>query len=228
MRKCVRIWIIGLIVALFALPLIGHAEGEKQESVPTTALTNLLDKLSQELVALQGRIAEKDHPVLEKELGAAIGLLEELLDELGTPPAEGEEKAQFRQRLGKLDIALHRLIQVLERVVDPTAPSPEREKAKESLAELRTWVDGYLAGATVRMDPREAAEFERMARALLAEVVKTLAGNLRQAAPPEPSALGVLLHRLQGLVARLDQALVRTFGPRPLVPPSLSWDDGTL
>jgi hypothetical protein len=220
MRRTLGIGIVGLVLALVTLPLAVHAdEGRPEGAGPLPVLTNLLEKLNEELVTLQGRVAEADRPLLEKELTRAIDLLEKLLDELGTPPQSDEQKPSLKEELGKFDIALHRLIQVLKRVVAPAAPSPEREKAKETLAELRTWGDGYLAGATARMDPREAKEFERMTRTLLGKVAETLAGNLRQAAP-EPSALEVLLHRLQGLVARLDQVLVRTFGPRPLVPSS--------
>ncbi len=216
MRRTLGIWIVGLAVALVAFPPAVHAdEGRPDGAGPLPILTNLLEKLDEELVGLQGRVAEEDRPLVEKELAQAIELLEKLLNELGTPPQSDEQKPSLKEELGQLDRVLHRLLEVLETIVAPAGPSP----AKEAASELRTWVDGYVAGVTTRMDPREAREFEAMTRTLLGKVAETLTRGLHPTRPADPSPLEVLLHRLEGLVARLDQALVRTFGPRPVVSP---------
>jgi hypothetical protein len=220
MRRTLGIWAVGLVLALVTLPLAVHAdEGSPDGSGPLPVLTNLLGRLDEQLVAVQSRVAEADRPLLEKELAAAVDLLEKLLNELGTPPQSDEQKPSLKEELGTLDRVLHRLLEVLETIVAPAGLSPEKETAKEAASELRTWVDGYVAGVTTRMDPREAREFEAMARTLLGKVAETLTRGLRPTRPANPSPLEVLLHRLQGLVARLDQALVRTFGPRPVVSP---------
>ena len=220
MRRTLAIWIVGLVVALVALPLAVHAdEGRPDGAGPLPILTNLLEKLDEELVGLQGRVAEADRALVEKELAQAIELLEKLLNELGTPPQSDEQKPSLKEKLGQLDRVLHRLLEVLETIVAPAGPSSEQGTAKEAASELRTWVDGYVAGVTARMDPREAREFEAIARTLLEKVAETLTRGLHPTRPADPSPLKVLLHRLEGLVARLDQTLVRTFGPRPVVSP---------
>ena len=208
---------VTLALALLAPPLVSLADGATEAAEPLPVLTSLLDKLSQELTTLQERASEKDRPLLEKGLAEALDLLARLETELeAARPAEGD-RGPLKGELVRLDIVLHRLVDVLAKVLEPAAPSPERERAKETLGDLRTWVDGYLAGVTTRMDPREAQVFERMTRTLLAKVALALTQGTKPL-PPEPGSLEALLHTLKGLVARLDEFLARTFGVRTPAP----------
>ena len=99
-------------------------------------------------------------PALEEQVEGILGLLQELREELVVAPNSDEGRPQIKEQLVKLDLMLHHLVAMLERIVEwagaASTPLPERERAQEMLGELRQWVDGYIAGATKRMGRIEA------------------------------------------------------------------------
>lgn len=106
---------------------------------------------------------------------------------------------------------------LLERIATANEPEPS-PKARETIAELRIWIDGYIAGATANMDRIEAREFERMSKRLLGEVGKHLARIAEQAQPnaPKKGRLDLVIERIETLLTRLDRFIIRTF-ERPAV-----------
>ncbi len=143
--------------------------------------------------------------------------MENLLADLETPPAVDQEAPTRKEQIIKLDLTLHRLVVLLERIAAANDPDPS-PKARETIAELRIWIDGYIAGATANMDRIEAREFERMSKALLGEVGKHLAHIAQQAQPntPEKDRLDLVIERIEALLVQLDRFIIRAFG-RPAV-----------
>jgi len=209
-----------LLIALAStilLPFTGIAQDDAvapgRREVAIEGLNRILNRLEQEITHLQNA----DFPALEERLEEISLLLEHLLADLETPPAADQEGPTRREQIIKLDLVLHRLVALLERIAAANEPEPS-PKARETIAELRIWVDGYIAGATANMNRIEAREFERMSRILLGEVGKHLARIAEQAQPnaPEKDRLDLVIERIEALLVHLDRYIIRTFG-RPAV-----------
>jgi|GEM_PF-1077755 len=225
-----RVWaVVGVVVAFsiaaMTVPIfagLGYPEEKPGEAPPAlAALTRLLERLDTELEQLR----DVELPALEEQVEGILALLEELASELEAAPESGEGKPPIREQLVKLDLTLHRLVFMLEEIVERADATPNRfpnrERAKETLSELRQWVDGYIAGATRQMDRIEAREFERMAKAILGEVGKQLGRMAHQAREDqtEKAKPEVLLGRIEALLARLDRFIIRSFGRPPIERP---------
>ena len=201
--------LVALLAALAVLPVAGLAQDQAAKApAPASALPAILDRLRGALDALDDRADGVGWTGLRKELEEVRALLEKLTQELGTPPASGQEPPSVREEVVKLDLLLRRLVETLERFADRAEPdrgsSVARQEAKETLAELRTWVEGYVSGVTARLDRLEPSEFERLARGLLKEVEERLAENAR------PGASGAQLDpKLEGLVREIERLLNR-------------------
>ena len=212
-----------LLIALAStilLPLTGIAQDDAvapgRHEVAIEGLNRILNKLEQEITHLQSA----DFPALEERLEGISLLLENLLADLEPPPVADQEGPTRKEQIIKLDLALHRLVTMLERIAAANEPDPS-PKARETIAELRIWIDGYIAGVTADMDRIEAREFERMSKALLGEVGKHLARIAQQARPnaPEKDRLDLVIERIETLLARLDRYIIRTFGRTAVVRP---------
>ena len=206
-----------VLVSTILLPFTGVAQDAAtvpgRREVAIEGLSRILARLEQEIAHLQNA----DFPALEERLEGISLLLENLIADLETPPAADQEGPTRKEQIIKLDLALHRLVTMLERIAAANEPDPS-PKARETIAELRIWIDGYIAGATADMNRIEAREFERMSKALLGEVGKHLARIAQQAQPnaPEKDRLDLVIERIETLLARLDRYIIRTFG-RPAV-----------
>ena len=209
-----------LLIALAStilLPLTGIAQDDAvapgRREVAIEGLNRILNKLEQEITHLQNA----DFPALKERLEEISLLLENLLADLETPPAADQEGPTRKEQIIKLDLTLHRLVMLLERIAAANEPDPS-PRARETIAELRIWIDGYIAGATADMGRIEAREFERMSKALLREVGKHLARIAQQAQPntPEKDRLDLVIERIETLLTQLDRYIIRTFG-RPAV-----------
>ena len=215
-----------LLIALAStilLPLTGIAQDDAvapgRREVAIEGLNRILNKLEQEITHLQNA----DFPALEERLEGISLLLENLLADLETPPVADQEGPTRKEQIIKLDLTLHRLVMLLERIAAANEPDPS-PKARETIAELRIWIDGYIAGATADMGRIEAREFERMSKALLGEVGKHLARIAQQAQPntPEKDRLDLVIERIETLLTQLDRFIIRTFGrPAVVKPPHL-------
>ncbi len=215
-RAVMSVLLIAL-ASMILLPFTGIAQGDAvapgRREVAIEGLSRILNRLDQEITHLQNA----DFPALEEHLEGISLLLENLIADLETPPAADQEGPTRKEQIIKLDLTLHRLVTLFERIAAANEPEPS-PKARETIAELRIWIDGYIAGATANMDRIEAREFERMSKALLGEVGKHLARIAQQARPnaPEKDRLDLVIERIETLLARLDRYIIRTFG-RPAV-----------
>ena len=214
---------VAFFVTVTALPVVagvGHPEEAKGGQPPTfVELTGILERLDAELERLQGI----ELAAVEEQLEAILGLLEELSEELAVEPESEEDSPQIRERLVKLDLILHRLVAMLERIVEraEAGPSHGRERAKEMLDDLHRWTDGYIAGATRRMGRIEAQQFEKTTKAILGEVAKQL-NRIGQRARGQQAVRGRLenlVERIEALLARLDRFLIRSFLRPPMERP---------
>ena len=217
---------LAFFITVTALPVCGLTQAEEETGEHprvVMALTGILEKLDTQLEVLQ-RVGL---PPLEEQLEGIIALLEGLLGELGTPPGTDEERPPVREQIIKLDLMLHRLVFMLERLVKRTESAPQpseaQKKTRETIAELRRWVDGYIAGATAQMGRIEAREFERMAQAMLGEIGKQLSRMAQQATKDEPEKprLEIIIERIEALLAKLDLFIIRSFGKPPVEKPLL-------
>ncbi len=174
-------------------------------------LSEVLGRLEAELAALEGPAAER----LEEGIEQIIELIEALLDDVDRPGDQEEDGAAIRSRILKLDLMLHRLLYVLDEIVESAKKTPARPRAKEAVDDLRSWVDGYVDGATSGMRPREAARFEKAAH----EIARSLAGRVAESArkvheptPPDRARpiLARLVERLEELLFYLDGLILRS------------------
>ena len=172
-------------------------------------LADVLGRLETELAALEGPGAER----LEEGIEQVIELIESLLNEFDRPPEKDEDGAGIRARILELDLMLHRLLFVLDEIVENAKETPARLRAKGALDGLRDWIDGYIDGATAGMGPREAARFEKAAHEMIRSLAQRLAEMARNARKPEGGApiLARLVEQLEELLFRLDGFILHTF-----------------
>lgn len=172
-------------------------------------LTSILSKLDQELSQLPG----DKFPALKDQLDAISSLLDDLVSSLETPPGTDNEGPTAKEQALKLDVMLHRLVIILERIADTNAPAPTQSKARETIADLRVWVNGYIEGATAKMGPIEARRYEEMARTLLTDLGKHVARIAAQARPKaeESSRLDRVIEHLRVQLRLLDRFIMRNF-----------------
>ena len=172
---------------------------------------DVLARLEAELAALEAPAAER----LEEGLEKIIELIGDLLDESDRP--RDEDGAAIGARIVELDLMLHRLLYVLDEIVESAPGTPARPRAKGSLDGLRDWIDGYIDGATAGMGPREAARFEKAAHEMIRSLAQRLADMARNAQKPGRGRpiLARLVERLEELLFRLDGFILHQFDQPP-------------
>ena len=199
-----------LLVAAIPMGAALAEPAEKPENPVEFTLEHLADvlgRLEAELAALEGPGAER----LEEGIEQIIELIESLLDEAARP--RDEDEAGIRARILKLDLMLHRLLFVLDEIVENAKETPARSRAKGALDGLRDWIDGYIDGATAGMDPRATAQFEKAAHEMIRLLAQRLAGMARNAQKPDRGApiLAQLVEQLENLLFRLDGFILHNF-----------------
>ena len=221
MRTNRRRWRVGIptvcflsAVLLVATVPVGTAFAEPDPSENPVEFTlehlaDVLGRLEAELAALEAPAAER----LEEGLEQVIELIANLLDEIGQPREEDEEGGAIRARILRLDLMLHRLLYVLDEMVENAGETPARPRAKGALDGLRAWIDGYIDGATAGMSPREAARFERATHEVIRSLAQRLADMARDAQKPDRGRpiLARLVERLEELLFRLDGFILHHF-----------------
>jgi len=175
-------------------------------------LADVLGRLEAALLALEAPAAER----FEEDLERIIELIEDLLVELDTSQDEADG-IDVRARIVKLDLMLHRLLHVLDEIVENAQEAPARPGARAALDDLRHWIDGYVGGATAGMPARETARFERAARDMIRSLSHRLADMARRAQEPDRArpVLARLVDRLEELLFRLDRLLLLRAGSPP-------------
>ncbi len=206
-------WLIGLVMVA-VIPLGAAAAAAEPGARPVAgsleAMTDVLARLESELAALEHAAAER----LEDAVEETIELLESLLDEMAAP-SDDESVDGMRARILRLDLRLHRLVHVLEEIVEGAKPGPARPRAKRALGDLRGWIDGTVDGATAGLSPREATRFEAAAHGLIRSLSTQLADLSRRADRPDRGhpALARWVERLEALLFRLDGYLLQQMPP---------------
>ena len=207
------ICVLAMLTIVAAIPA-GSALAEPEQPKPVESaleqLANVLGRLEAELAALEAPAAER----LEEGLERIIELIAELLDEVGQPQ-DDEDGASVRARIVRLDLMLHRLLYVLDEIVEHAKESPARPRARGTLDDLRGWVDGYIDGATADMSPRAAARFEEATRDMVRSMAEQLAAMARRAQGPDRGRpiLARLVERLEELLFRLDGFILKPASP---------------
>lgn len=174
-------------------------------------LSDLLQKLEAELAALERPKAER----LEEGMEQVIELVENLLAEFDQPRDE-DDGAALKARIIKLDLMLHRLVHVLDEIVEASADTPARPRAKGALDDLRDWVNGYIDGLTAGMDPRLADRVEKAVHEMVRDMAHRIGEMAQRAQGQDRPVLGRLVERLEELLFRLDGFILHRF----LQPPS--------
>jgi len=203
--------IVGLVSMVLvggAAPLTALAEPEPGQRVETMleSLSDVLSKLEAELAALRAPAAER----LEEGIEQIIELIEILLRDFAGPQSDGETGA--RARILKLDLMLHRLVHVLEEIVE-NAEGASRPKDVDAIEGLRRWIDAYLDGMTAGMDRETAARFEGAVHEMFRDLGARLAQMAKQAQGSDRPILGRLVERLEDLLFQLDALILHRFGP---------------
>ncbi len=216
-RRAVGVALV-FLVALVTLPAVALPQGAIAEAPASgAALSGILDKLHVALDALDARVDGVGWTGLADQLKEIRAVLEGLIRDVETPPAAGAEVPSLREEVITLDHLLHRLLDTLERLADragpANTPSGARERAKETMAELRTYLEGYLRGASSSLDRGQMALLERAARALLAEIGQRVVRQPPSTPPgnPQEPHLELLSREISGLVERLDQFILHAF-----------------
>ena len=211
MRRTISAKAVMLVVvalSLFAaVPIVAAQDAAVNEPRP---LEVTLERLAGLLTRLETELATVDRPAaarLEQRVTEAVGLVEDVLASLGGETDEGVPA----KRAARLDLTLHRLVALLEEIVGEPRDRPERAKARMTLDELRTWVDGYVAAAAAGMSARDAERFDRAAHDLARALAAQLARVVKKAPATEQgnAKLPQVVARLEALTQRIDELLLR-------------------
>ncbi len=212
-RRTIRtpIAALALIALLFsAMPASIAIANPGDEPGPVEAtldhLSEILKNLEGELSALEAPRAER----LEEGLEQLIELIENLLDEFDRPREEGDAIV-LKARILKLDLMLHRLISVLDGLLEE--PKQPRPGTGDAIDDLRNWVAGYIDGLTAGMDPEAAERVEQAAHQMVRDLAQHIAEMTERTQQDEPEhpKLERLFRHLEVLVTRLDGFILRRF-----------------
>lgn len=180
-------------------------------------LEQALEHVSDLLMTLESELAALDRPAaerLEERLEGVIEAIGHLVDQLERN-RETRDEAAWKARLLAFDLDLHRLVYLLEEIVESTKATPERPNAEESLERLRIALESIIMDASFGMDHEQFQQLEeavyKTAR-LLGARIKDLA---RQVEPKTGTPrLARLVERLEEVLFRLDTLILHHF-PRP-------------
>jgi len=220
MRKTIMLTIALVLLAVMVPSMSALADGEPGPppiELTLEQLSNLVQRLEADLAASRNPVAER----LEERLEGIIEGIEGLLDLLERPRDE-ESMPVVRLRILQFDLTMHRLLYLLEEVLEGTE-SPQRPGAREALEGLRRWIDGYVNAMTAGMPPEQARRFEATAEQAMRDLVQQLVQMARRARPEESPdtdrpMLARLVERLEELVFRLDGFILRNL-PEPAPQP---------
>lgn len=164
------------------------------------ALSEALQRLEAELAALEGSRAER----LEEKIEGVIEAVERLLEILDNPREQLDEAAR-KARLLQIDLQLHRLLYVLEEIVESTVTIDQRPDAEGAIEDFREKLDGWIVYASVGMSPEEYEQLEGIVYRT-AHVLGQRVADLAKKAQPKTSLPGLarLVERLEDLLFRLD------------------------
>ena len=209
-RRLGVICLVGLLsVAAFPVGLVSAEEpaNEAADRLEQTlgALSSALQKLETELDALDRPRADN----LEEKVEEAVEAVEHLLDIMETPRRELTE-AQWKARLVEIDLQLHRVLYVLEEIVEASVAIDERPETDEAIEDFREKLEGWIVYASAGMSPEEYEQLES-AVYRTAHVLGRRIANIAGKVQPKTALPGLarLVERLEELLFHLDGFLLQ-------------------
>jgi len=213
-RRLGVLTMVGLLLATATPVGTAVAEPGQQDSRRLEAtldqLSNLLQRLEAQLAVLERPAAER----LEEGVEGALEAIERMIELLERPREELDEEAS-KVRIVELDLRLHRLVQILEEIVESTPRLPERPNAESAIEDLRVWLDSRIIEASLGMTPKEYEQLEG-AVFRIARVLGRRIGELAKRVEPKTAfpELARLVERLEDLLFRLDGFILHRFPRR--------------
>jgi len=200
-RRLGVLLLVGLL-AVAALPVGLAAADEEGGRIGETleALSQALERLEKELDALDRPKADRLEEAIE-EANEAIG---HLIDVMESPRQELTQE-QWKARIIQIDLHLHRLLYVLEEIVEASVTIDERPDTEQAMEEFREKLESWIVYASVGMSPEEYEQLEaavyRTAHTLGRRIAQ-IAGNVE----PKTTLPGLarLVEHLEDLLFRLD------------------------
>ena len=193
--------ILMMLTLVTAIPAFAEPDQAAPVEGTLERLADVLGRLEAELAALEISAAER----LEEGLERIVELIHSLLVEFDRP-RDDEGGEGIRARIVALDLMLHRLLYVLDEIVENAQETPARPRAVGALDDLRDWVDGYIEGLTAGMDPRIADRVERAAFEMVRDVASRIGEMAKNIEPGDKGrpVLARLVEQLEELLFRLD------------------------
>jgi len=204
---------VGLLM-IAAIPVGTAVAGPGKDSGRLEAtlehVSDLLSRLEGELAALERPAAER----LEERIEGAIEAIEGLIDMLERPRGDLNVEA-WKLRIIEIDLRLHRLVQVLEELVESTARAPQRPDAEETIDDLRVRLDSMIMEASIGMSPEEYEQLEASVYRTAHLLGRRIADMAKRVEPKTGlPLLARLVERLEELLFRLDGFILQHFPKR--------------
>ena len=200
--------ILMMLTLVTAIPAFAEPDQAAPVEGTLERLVDVLGRLEAELAALEMPAAER----LEEGLERIVELIHGLLVEFDRP-RDDEGGEGVRARIVALDLMLHRLLYVLDEIVENAQETPARPRAVGALDDLRDWVDGYIDGLTAGMDPRIAGRVERAAFETVRNVASRIGEMAKNIEPGDKGrpVLARLVEQLEELLFRLDGFILHRY-----------------
>ena len=212
----VAVAVLSALLTIAVLPAGPAWAEEGPGSIEATLeeLSGLVARLEAGLAAMEAPVAER----LEERLESLLELIEGLLAEFDRP-RDGVDRDALKLRILRLDLAMHRLLFLLDELVEGAAQGPERPGARDAIEGLRRWMNGYVEAMTGGMEPEKAERFEAAAHQAMRDLVRRLAAMTERVRPSEGNRplLARIVERLELLLFRLDGFILQHF-PAPQRP----------
>ena len=195
--------VMAALLTLAGVPAATAWASEPPAPIETTLeqLSDLVSRLEAELAAMEAPVAER----LEERLEELLELIESILSDFDRPQSDGDRDA-LKVRILRLDLAMHRLLFLLENLVEEAVEDSERRGAADAIEGLRRWMGGYVEKMTTGMEPERAERFEAAAHQAMRDLVRRLAAMTERVRPSEESRplMARMIERLERLLFRLD------------------------
>ena len=201
--KGIAVAVMSVLLTLAAVPAATAWASDSPAPIEATLeqLSDLVSRLEAELAAMEAPVAER----LEERLEELLELIESILREFDRPQSDGDRDA-LKVRILRLDLAMHRLLFLLENLVEEAAEGPDRRGAGDAIKGLRQWMGGYVEKMTAGMEPEQAERFESAAHRAMRDLVRRLAAMTERVRPSEKNRplMSRIIERLERLLFRLD------------------------
>lgn len=201
--KRITVMVLSALLTIAVLPMGTAWADASPGSIQTTLeeLSALVARLEADLAAMEAPMAER----LEERLEGLLELIEDILTELDLP-RDGGDRDALRLRILRLDVAMHRLLFLLDEWVEEAAETPGRPDARHAIEGLHRWMNGVVEAMTAGMDSAQAERFEAAAHQAMRDLVRRLATMAERVRPSDGNRplLARVVERLELLLFRLD------------------------